>query len=94
MKQKYFKDFFSDINYVVGVMLFSFLVVPVVAQNKNQRPNVLFIMSDDHTSQAWGVYGGIVKDHVKNKNIQRLANEGCVLESSFCTNSILSLIHI
>ena len=69
-------------------MLFAFLMVPVVAQNKNQRPNILFIMSDDHTSQAKGIYGGILKDHVKNKNILRLANEGCVLESSFCTNSI------
>jgi len=88
MKQKYFRNLASGINYVVA-LLFSFLVVSVVfSRNKNQRPNILFIMSDDHTSQAWGLYGGILKDHVKNENIQRLANEGCVLENSFCTNSI------
>ncbi len=52
------------------------------------RPNILFIMSDDHTSQAWGVYGGILADYVKNDHIQRLANEGAVLENVFCTNSI------
>ena len=52
------------------------------------KPNILFIMSDDHTSQAWGIYGGVLKDYVKNDNIQRLANEGAVLDNVFCTNSI------
>ncbi len=52
------------------------------------RPNILFIMSDDHTSQAWGIYGGILKDYVQNKNIARLAAEGAVLNNVFCTNSI------
>jgi arylsulfatase A-like enzyme len=45
-------------------------------------------MSDDHTSQAWGIYGGILKDYVKNDNISRLANDGVVLNNVFCTNSI------
>lgn len=52
------------------------------------RPNILFILSDDHTSQAWGIYGGILKDHVQNANIDRLADEGIVLNNAFCTNSI------
>jgi len=54
----------------------------------DSRPNILFIMSDDHTSQAWGIYGGILKDHVKAPNIARLANEGMVLNNALCTNSI------
>jgi len=45
-------------------------------------------MSDDHTSQAWGIYGGVLADHVRNENIKRLANEGMVLDNVFCTNSI------
>lgn len=53
-----------------------------------ERPNILFIMSDDHTSQAWGIYGGVLKDYVQNVNIKRLAEEGVVLNNSFCTNSI------
>jgi len=57
--------------------------------NKDRsRPNILFILSDDHTSQSWGIYGGILKDYVQNKNIKRLAEEGAVLENAFCTNSI------
>jgi len=53
-----------------------------------ERPNILFILSDDHAAQAWGVYGGILSPYVKNDNIRRLAAEGCVLENVFCTNSI------
>lgn len=54
----------------------------------NNRPNILFILSDDHTAQSWGIYGGVLKDYVRNENIRRLAAEGCVLDNCFCTNSI------
>lgn len=56
----------------------------------NIQPNILFILSDDHTSQAWGIYGGVLKDYVKNENIKRLANEGALLMNAFATNSICS----
>lgn len=32
-------------------------------QKDEQRPNILFILSDDHTSQAWGIYGGVLADY-------------------------------
>jgi len=54
----------------------------------DNRPNILFIMSDDHTSQAWGIYGGILDSLISNPNIRRLAEEGSVLNNAFCTNSI------
>ena len=57
---------------------------------ENERPNILFILSDDHTSQAWGIYGGILAEYVHNPNIRRLASEGVVLDNCFCTNSISS----
>ena len=57
-------------------------------KSQEERPNILFILSDDHTGQAWGIYGGILADYVKNENIRRLAAEGCVLDNCFCTNSI------
>ncbi len=53
-----------------------------------ERPNILFIMSDDHTSQAWGIYGGILQDYVKNDGIKRLEKTGVVLDNLFCTNAI------
>ena len=73
--------------FTVGLIGFTFLSCEV-EKKKDQRPNILFIMSDDHTSQAWGIYGGVLKDYVQNLNIKRLAEEGVVLNNSFCTNSI------
>ncbi|MFI3295116.1 MAG: sulfatase [Rikenellaceae bacterium] len=80
----------SKLTLGVGVLTLS---TPAFAQKtqkskKQKQPNIVFILSDDHTSQAWGVYGGILADYVQNDNIKRLAEEGCVLDNSFCTNSI------
>ncbi len=61
---------------------------PQAKQQGDGRPNILFILSDDHTSQAWGIYGGVLADYAKNPNIRRLASEGTVLDNCFCTNSL------
>jgi arylsulfatase A-like enzyme len=53
-----------------------------------RRPNILFLLSDDHTSQAWGIYGGVLEGFVKNNNIERIASEGAVLQNVFATNAI------
>jgi hypothetical protein len=45
-------------------------------------------MSDDHSSQAWGLYGGHLDSVAPTPHIQRLAREGCLLLNCFCTNSI------
>jgi arylsulfatase A-like enzyme len=58
------------------------------SQASIKKPNILYIMSDDHTSQAWGIYGGILQDFVKNDHIRWLADNGVVLNNAFCTNSI------
>lgn len=74
-------------------ILFSFLITSSlnVFADKDQsdsRPNILYIMSDDHTSQSWGIYGGILSEYAQTQNISRLAKEGAVLDNCFCTNSI------
>ncbi|MBO8466896.1 MAG: DUF4976 domain-containing protein [Bacteroidetes bacterium] len=40
-------------------------VIPLasVAEVFAEAPNILFILSDDHTSQTWGIYGGILADY-------------------------------
>ncbi len=50
-----------------------------------ERPNILYIMSDDHAAHAISAYGSRVN---KTPNIDRLANEGALLTSVFATNSI------
>jgi len=51
-------------------------------------PNIIFMMSDDHTSQAWHCYGGRLAEFVNTPNIDRIAREGALLRNCFCTNSI------
>lgn len=84
-------------NYTpLHYLLLSATAMPLFAGNAPQktaaqqsdRPNILFILSDDHTAQAWGIYGGILADYVQNQHIRRLAAEGTVLDNCFCTNSI------
>ena len=70
------------------LLCFIFILGVSCSENIPQRPNIIFIMSDDHTSQAWGIYDGILKDYVKTPNIKKLASQGLVLNNAFCTNSI------
>jgi arylsulfatase A-like enzyme len=50
-----------------------------------KRPNVLFIMSDDHASHAIGCYGSKINE---TPHLDRLGKEGMRLDNCFCTNSI------
>ena len=54
----------------------------------DERPNILFIMSDDHTAQAVGAYATLLKSINPTPTIDRLAREGICFENAFCTNGI------
>jgi len=58
------------------------------AGDQDDQPNILFIMSDDHTAQAWSVYQSILQPYVQTPNIERLAREGCILQNAYATNSL------
>jgi len=62
--------------------------IPADASAGSDRPNILFIMADDHTSQAFGCYGSRLASIAPTPNIDRLAAEGARLKNCFCTNSI------
>jgi arylsulfatase A-like enzyme len=51
-------------------------------------PNILFIMADDHTSQAISCYEGIFAEKAATHNIDRIAEQGMRFTQAFCTNSI------
>ncbi|MGZ3880729.1 MAG: sulfatase family protein [Flavisolibacter sp.] len=69
-----------------------FLLVPILllgyptkAQNRGSRPNIIYIMSDDHAYQAISAYGyGL--NHTPN--IDKLAEQGMMFTRAFVTNSI------
>ncbi|MBP87939.1 MAG: sulfatase [Planctomycetaceae bacterium] len=52
------------------------------------RPNILFIFTDDHAPHAIGAYDGWLKDVNPTPNIDKLARQGMLFQNSFCTNSI------
>lgn len=61
------------------------LAAPLTAA---ERPNILFIFSDDHAPHAIGAYNGWLKSVNPTPNIDKLADQGMLFENSFCTNSI------
>lgn len=52
---------------------------------EHPRPNILFIMSDDHAAHAISAYGSVIN---QTPNIDRIADEGVRADACFCTNSI------
>lgn len=52
-----------------------------------KRPNIIFIMSDDHAYQAISAYSDKL---IKTPNIDRIANEGAIFNQGFVTNSLCS----
>ena len=53
-----------------------------------ERPNILFLFSDDHAIKTISAYGGPLAKVAPTPNIDRLANEGALFLNSFCANSI------
>ena len=76
----------SKYLFIIMAVIMSF--VSCNLKNVDSSPNILFIMADDHTSQAWGIYNGLLDDYVKNDAIKYLEKNGTVLDNMFCTNSI------
>ncbi|MBL9186624.1 MAG: sulfatase [Opitutaceae bacterium] len=69
------------------IVLLPLAALPVKAApaEPTQRPNILFIFSDDHAQAAISSYGSRVN---QTPNIDRLASGGARFTNSFVTNSI------
>lgn len=65
--------------------LAALLCLPLLA-SAAERPNIVFIFSDDHANRAISAYSGGEINHTPN--IDRIAKEGAIFEQSYCTNSI------
>jgi len=63
------------------------------SREEAQRPNILFIFSDDHATHAIGAYGEKhnnpqLQQYVKTPNLDNLASQGMLFTNVFCGNSI------
>jgi len=75
------RDFVRSAGLATLALPFAGLASPRPAR----RPNILFIMADDHASQAVGCYGSRLN---RTPAIDRIAREGVRFDSCFCTNGI------
>jgi arylsulfatase A-like enzyme len=58
---------------------------PAAPNQAAARPNIVFIMTDDHAAHAISAYGSKVN---RTPNLDRLATEGALFTNVFATNSI------
>ena len=58
------------------------------SQKEAQRPNILFIMSDDHSRAAVSAYEGINADLAPTPNIDAIGHNGAIMQNMICTNAI------
>ena len=64
-----------------------------MASRDPQRPNVLFVLTDDQGAWAMGCAGNA---EIRSPNLDRLAREGIRFESFFCTSlgSVVQIVNL
>jgi len=77
------RDFLSAIGIGAGAMLIS--TKTLVAKKADKRPNIVFLLSDDHRFDAMGCMGN---NQIKTPNLDRLAAKGIVFERYYNTTAI------
>ena len=60
----------------------------LVKEASTLKPNIIYIMADDLTTQAISAYGGIYKDIAPTPNIDKVAKEGMLFQDVLVTNAI------
>lgn len=70
----------------IGLPL-TFLAAASCGESKKEQgkqPNIILIMTDDHTRQAMGCYGGVIE----TPNLDRIAAEGIRMDNFYVPNAI------
>ena len=81
---------FKSINLMKSLTIISFLFLFACApkpekEETKTRPNILFIMTDDHAKKAMSIYDNSL---IKTPNLDKIGEEGIVFTHSYVTNSI------
>ena len=77
-------------NQRINLLITALIVSGFSCTNKTQKnivekPNIIFIMSDDHAYQAISAYDS---DLIETPNIDKIADQGIKFNKAFVTNSI------
>ena len=77
---------FAPVSLVIqGGAAFVLLAAWVSLASAAERPNIVFIFTDDHAAHAMSCYGSRVNE---TPHMDRIAAEGMKFENCFCTNSL------
>lgn len=76
----------KSINKVITVI--GLWILTVLTTSAQDKPNILFIFSDDHTWQTISAYGHPLSKVVPTPNIDRIGVEGIRFDRCLVTNSI------
>ena len=68
-----------------GLVFMMFILLGLSSCTKQEKPNIIFIMSDDHAYQAISAYGSGLN---QTPNIDKIASQGIIYNRAFVTNSI------
>ncbi len=79
---------FSKRIFVPMVFLSVLISCKEDAMKTVQKPNIIYIMADDHTTQGFGVYGSRLASLNPTPTLDKLANEGIIFQNCFVNNSI------
>ncbi len=74
----------NALRLLAGTSLGALLPTRLMGQNA-ERPNILFIMTDDHVTKALSCYGSSL---METPNLDRIADEGMLFENCYVTNSL------
>ncbi|MGB7156552.1 MAG: sulfatase [Tepidisphaeraceae bacterium] len=73
------------VGFLIVCLILSGSLCAAQPSDAPQRPNILFIMADDHAAHAISAYGSKVNS---TPNIDRIATDGMLFRNCFVTNSI------
>ena len=66
------------------ILIFCLISIGSMYLSLADRPNIIFIMSDDHTWQAVGAYDSRFKYLDPTPNLDKLAKSGMVFDHAIC----------
>lgn len=78
----------KNIIPIVGCAFVALSANATDKQKTGDKPNILFILSDDHARTAISAYGGINAALAPTPNIDAIGHNGAIMRNMLCTNSI------
>ena len=79
---------YTNQSLLFFLLIFIFTLHTESQNSDKKAPNIVFIMSDDHSVSSISAYKDWLAEVAPTPNIDRIANEGMLMNTTFNTNSI------